>query len=516
MGEYHGRSDILNELQQRVVDKILEPSNYDLLKKLVERADTLDEAIKIAELGTTYRRTGFHFDKKLEKQSDAISYFKKNEELSFITDPEAITHKLIIGDNYPALLNLLVEYKGKIDIIYIDPPYGKDSMGDFAKTNYENAISRDNLLSMLYPRLLLAKQLLSEEGIIFCSIDDKNHAYVKGLFDEVFSEINFIGEYVWHSKLTGGYDNDNINTQHEFILAYARKKQKESLSDEERTDTKYTLQDEDGRFYKWDSLWNIGGLTYSKSLDYAITAPDGSEIYPIGEKGVAFWLWGKNKVERERDKLKFRKDKHGQWKVYKKVYASDTIVSGSILLDQKIVKGNTNGTASIKSIFGSKPFDNPKPVELMKYLIQRADKTDSSVVLDFFAGSGTTAQAVLELNMEDKGGRQFILVTNNEVTKTSPNGIAYDITSKRMKRVMSGEDYDGSRDFKWNDKHEPLGGNLLAVNLAEVSNRESIERKTAFDVIDETLYGLEKLDVNKKIKWVATNFEQTQKRLEEK
>lgn len=516
MNDYIGKDEILKELQQRVEDKILEPSNYDLLKKLVENADTLDEAIKIAELGTTYRRTGFHFDKKLEKQSDTISYFKKNKELSFTTDPDATTHKLIIGDNYPALLNLLVEYKGKIDVIYIDPPYGKDSLGEFAQTNYENAISRDNLLSMLYPRLWLAKQLLSEEGIIFCSIDDKNHAYVKGLFDEVFLEINFVGEYVWHSKLTGGYDNDNINNQHEFILAYAKKKQRESLSDEERSDTKYTLQDEDGRYYKWDSLWNVGGLTYSKSLDYAIIAPDGSEIYPIGERGVAFWLWGKNKVEEERDKLKFKKDKHGQWKVYKKVYASDTIVSGSILLDQKIVKGNTNGTASIKSIFGSKPFDNPKPVELMKYLIQRADKTDSSVVLDFFAGSGTTAQAVLELNREDKGNRQFILVTNNEASNTSPNGIAYDVTSRRLKRVMTGADYNGENNFKWLEKNKPYGDNLLVVDLAEVSNRESIEGKTAFDVIDETLYGQEKLDVSEKIKWVATNFEQTQKRLEEK
>ena len=516
MAEYTGKDGILSDLQQRVEDKILEPSNYELLKKLVENADTLDEAIKIAELGTTYRRTGFHFDKRLEKHSDTISYFKKNEELSFTTDPNTTTHKLIIGDNYPALLNLLVEYKGKIDVIYIDPPYGKDSMGEFAKTNYENAISRDNLLSMLYPRLWLAKQLLSENGVIFCSIDDKNHAYVKGLFDEVFLEINFVGEYVWHSKLTGGYDNDNINTQHEFVLVYARNKEKETLSDEVRTDTKYTLQDEDGRYYKWDSLWNVGGLTYSKSLDYAIIAPDGSEIFPSGERGVAFWLWGKSKVEKEREKLKFQKDKHGKWKVYKKVYASDTIVSGSILLDQKLVKGNTNGTASIKSIFGSKPFDNPKPVELVKYLIQRADKTDSSIVLDFFAGSGTTGQAVLELNKEDGGNRQFIMVTNNEITKTSPNGIAYDITSKRLKRVMTGEDYDGDSSFKWNEKNKPLGDNLLVVNLAEVANFEATEDKTAFDVIDETLYGQEKLSVSEKIEWVAKNFEQTQKRLEEK
>lgn len=186
------KKDLLNELQRRVDDKILEPTNYELLKKLIEKADSLDEAIMIAELGTTYKRTGFHFDKRLEKLTDTIKYFKRNDELSFETDKRQKHHKLIIGDNYPALLNLLVEYKGSIDVIYIDPPYGKDTMGEFAKTNYENAITRDNLLSMLYPRLLLAKKLLSADGTIFCSIDDRNQSYIKALFDEIFGEGSFL------------------------------------------------------------------------------------------------------------------------------------------------------------------------------------------------------------------------------------------------------------------------------------------------------------------------------------
>ena len=186
------KTDLLNELKRRVEDKILEPTNYELLKKLIEKADTLDEAIMIAELGTTYKRTGFHFDKRLEKLSDTIKYFKKNDALSFETDPSKKHHKLIIGDNYPALLNLLIEYKGSVDVIYIDPPYGKDTMGEFAQTNYQNAITRDNLLSMLYPRLLLARRLLSNDGTIFCSIDDRNQAYVKALFDDVFGESSFL------------------------------------------------------------------------------------------------------------------------------------------------------------------------------------------------------------------------------------------------------------------------------------------------------------------------------------
>lgn len=218
------KQEILADLERRVDEKILEQSNFDLLKKLIENADTLDEAIKIAELGTTYKRTGFHFDKRLEKAGQAIAYFKKNDALSFTTDPNAVTHKLIIGDNYPALLNLLIEYKGRIDVIYIDPPYGKDSMGEFAATNYNNAITRDNLLSMLYPRLYVAKQLLSERGVIFCSIDDRNQAYVKCLFDEVFEENGFLFNIARQTK-KGGKTTTTIANNNDYVIAYTRSRE---------------------------------------------------------------------------------------------------------------------------------------------------------------------------------------------------------------------------------------------------------------------------------------------------
>lgn len=213
-------ADLINEIERRVEDKILERENANLLIKLIKRADSLTEAITIAQLGTTYRRTGLHYDKRIEKFGDTIKYFRKNERLSFSDGSDKPHHKLIIGDNYDALLNLLIEYTGKIDVIYIDPPYGKDSMGEFANTNYNNALTRDNLLSMLYPRLVLAKQLLSDEGVIFCSIDDKNQAYVKCLFDEVFEEKNFIGTLIWQSAT----DNNprQISTEHEYIIIVVR------------------------------------------------------------------------------------------------------------------------------------------------------------------------------------------------------------------------------------------------------------------------------------------------------
>jgi adenine-specific DNA-methyltransferase len=166
-----------------------------LLEKLINNADSIDEAISIRSLGLTFKNTGLYYQQKLEKkQSEMIHYLKKNDKMSF--DHGGIKHKLIIGDNYHALLNLLITHKGKIDVIYIDPPYGCDSMGQFADTNYENNITRDNLLSMLEPRLRLANQLLSNEGVIFCSIDDKNQAYLKLLFDEIFGENNFIATLI--------------------------------------------------------------------------------------------------------------------------------------------------------------------------------------------------------------------------------------------------------------------------------------------------------------------------------
>ena len=189
--------DLIREIERRVEDKVLQSSEGELLKKLIRNADNFDEAMNIARMGTVYKRTGLHFTPRIEKPTNMISYFKKNDELSFKDEKSKITHKLIIGENYDALRNLLIQYRNKVDVIYIDPPYAKDSLGEFAKTNYENAITRDNLLSMMYSRLLLAKQLLSDEGVIFCSIDDKNQAYMKCLFDDVFGEAQFVECFSW-------------------------------------------------------------------------------------------------------------------------------------------------------------------------------------------------------------------------------------------------------------------------------------------------------------------------------
>lgn len=535
------KQSLIDEINLRVDDKILERSNADLLIKLINQAETLTEAISIAELGTTYKRTGFHFDKRLEKIGNTIKYFKKNEKLSFSDGSGDVPNKLIVGDNYDALLNLLVEYKGRIDIIYIDPPYGKDSMGEFAQTNYNNALTRDNLLSMLYPRLLIAKKLLSKDGVIFCNIDDKNHSYVKCLMDEVFGETAFLLNVPRITK-KGGKSTQTIAKNNDYILGYTFSNDI-IFSQESKTDlTKYKYEDEfvekRGKYALTQTL-DYNTLQYSKSMDYEIEI-EGKKFYPggslegmkqrhNGNHGVTDWVWrwSNNAVEWGiKEKLFVVKND----RIYTKSYLNCRKKNGKneletidatkayttlSYMDNKF--SNDNGKKELDLIFdtGSVLFKNPKPTSLIYELIKMVSSNDDAIILDFFAGSGTTGQAVLNLNKDYGGNRHFILCTNNEITSTTPNGIAYDVTTKRLKRTMTGECYDGKKDFKWLEKHKPLGGSLDVYDISSVSNAEKIAGKTAFEVIDETLYGKEKFAMLKeKIEWVCENFDGTQRIVE--
>ena len=535
------KQSLIDEINLRVDDKILERSNADLLIKLINQAETLTEAISIAELGTTYKRTGFHFDKRLEKIGNTIKYFKKNEKLSFSDGSGDVPNKLIVGDNYDALLNLLVEYKGRIDIIYIDPPYGKDSMGEFAQTNYNNALTRDNLLSMLYPRLLIAKKLLSKDGVIFCNIDDKNHSYVKCLMDEVFGETAFLLNVPRITK-KGGKSTQTIAKNNDYILGYTFSNDI-IFSQESKTDlTKYKYEDEfvekRGKYALTQTL-DYNTLQYSKSMDYEIEI-EGKKFYPggslegmkqrhNGNHGVTAWVWrwSNNAVEWGiKEKLFVVKND----RIYTKSYLNCRKKNGKneletidatkayttlSYMDNKF--SNDNGKKELDLIFdtGSVLFKNPKPTSLIYELIKMVSSNDDAIILDFFAGSGTTGQAVLNLNKDYGGNRHFILCTNNEITSTTPNGIAYDVTTKRLKRTMTGECYDGKKDFKWLEKHKPLGGSLDVYDISSVSNAEKIAGKTAFEVIDETLYGKEKFaTLKEKIEWVCENFDGTQRIVE--
>lgn len=521
------KQSLIEEINRRVQDKILEPSNANLLIKLIQNAESKDEAINIAALGTTYKRTGLHFDKRLEKMSDSIRYFRKNEKLSFYTDGAKPVNKLIIGDNYEALQNLLIQYRGAIDVIYIDPPYGKDSMGEFARTNYENAITRDNLLSMLYPRLILAKQLLSDEGVIFCSIDDKNQAYVKCLFDEVFGEENFVGMFKWKKKKQPSFASNHIANLIEYILIYAKNEREYGkLSIEKISDsTKKVINIynpmairkfksgvevkgiENGIIQK--GIYTVKTMTVEYLDDVIIE--NGRTKNEINVK--AKFLNTQEKIDSFiESNLLFITEKKGLRRYVSEEEKNNNKAITDLLLDWG---DNQDSEKEIKELFNGKVFDYSKPTKLIKNLIYATMKEDATI-LDFFAGSGTTGHAVLDLNRHDGGNRTFILCQLNEKTDINPNGIAYDVTAKRLKRIMTGECYDGTKDFPWIKDNKPYGGNLDVYEIGSVANFETAEGKSAFDVIDETLYGKQKFTtVKEKIDWVCQNFEKTQKKVEE-
>lgn len=531
------KDDLIARIDQRMADKILEPTNAKLLKKLIRQADNDNEAISIAELGTTYKPTGLHFDKRLERMTDDISYFKKNKALSFHTDDGKPVHKLIIGDNYQALQNLLIQYKGKIDVIYIDPPYGKDSMGEFAQTNYENAITRDNLLSMLYPRLMLAKMLLSESGVIFCSIDDRNQAYVKCLFDEVFEEKNYSGMIIWQKKQKPSYLSPNFASIFEYVLCYTKSKsntfpftlenttkgKKWPINNAGNTRSILSFPERRVTFNLPDGTIKAQNMSEGNIITWLlndVTIKDGININAFSLEGE--WRYSQETLNGILDsedviyiaKLPFRpnhiKD-GGEIKKMKNFLAKDKLSK-----DGYNCETNEDGSETLFEIFNVECFDNPKPVGLIELLVKSTTyENEKARVLDFFAGSGTTGHAVLDLNKEDEGDRMFILCQLNEKTDTTPNGIAYDVTAKRLKRIMTGECYDGTKDFKWIKENKPYGGNLDVYDLATVANFADTEGKTPFDVIDETLYGQEKFQtLREKVEWVCGNFCNAQKNVE--
>lgn len=543
------KKTLIAEIERRVDDKIIENTNAQLIIKLINSAESINEAIMIGELGTTYKRTGLHFDKRFEKLTNTIKYLKKNDKLSFEDDKTKLKHKLIIGDNYDALLNLLVTYRNKIDVIYIDPPYSKDSMGEFASTNYENALTRDNLLSMLYPRLVLAKELLDKDsGVIFCSIDDRNQSYVKCLFDEIFGEKGFLFNVPRITK-KGGKSTVTMAKNNDYILGY-------TLSDdlifeqEEMDLDKYSYEDEyveqRGK-YRVSQTLDYDTLGYVNSLDFPITI-DGITYYPgsvteeeykkrksENPKDGFRWRWSKDLVEFGL-KNKFLCVNKNTGRIYSKTYEKAKIKKENgeyTIIEKKPTKAyttlsyidnqysNDNGKKELDTIFdnSSSLFKNPKPSVLISTLIKMVCDKNDAIILDFFAGSGTTGQSVLELNKEDKenpGNRRFILCTNNEITENNPNGIAYDVTSKRLKRIMSGECYDKSKDFKLaNNKFEPYGNSLDVYEIETVANFERTAGKTPFDVIDETAYDIPKFEnIKDKIEWVCSNFEITEKNIE--
>ena len=369
-----------------------------------------------------------------ERMQEELPVLREVPERALISDSkDAPNHILIEGDNLEALTTLAYTHAGRIDVIYIDPPYNtgnKDFVYNDSFVDREDTYRHSKWLSFMSRRLRIAKQLLSDKGVIFISIDDNEQAQLKLLCDEVFGEENFVANIIWKSKSGGANDTSAIATDHEYALVYCRDIKNLSLNNDKEAivTTSYNKQDEKGR-YSLDRL-DKQSLGYQPSLDFPIIGPDGRE-YVVEHKNPynkkARWRWGKDTVRERYDELVF---------IYPYVYTKnyekkDGQKPRSILIDERFGRTRT-GSTILRSIIGQQNiFTYPKPTNLIIYLLSISTST-TSTILDFFAGSGTTLHATMQLNAKDGGHRQCILVTNNE------NSICENVTYERNKRVIQG------------------------------------------------------------------------------
>jgi adenine-specific DNA-methyltransferase len=416
----------------------------------------------------------FSFNWSGKKEARKLAFLPPEGTLKFSegdgVDEKSTKNILIEGDNLEVLRILQKSYIGKIKCIYIDPPYntGKDFVyKDDFKEPVEKYLQKSgqadeqglltsnpkaggryhaNWLNMMYPRLRLARNLLKDDGVIFVSIDDNEHANLRQIMDEIFGEENFVTNIVWQKKFAPQNDATYFSDMHDFIVVYAKKK-KHSKNDEigwnrnlfPRTDEQnalYKNPDNDPRG-PWQSD-NMTVKTYSKDYDYPIETPNGEVAYPT--KGRC-WFTSKERMKQliEDNRVWFGRNGDGVPRI--KRFLSE-VQSGTVPVTwwkREDFGDNQEATQELRELFNDTgvPFETPKPVRLIKKILELATNKDSGdLVLDFFAGSGTTAQALLEMNKEDNGNRQFILVQVPEPTDNNYYSTIAEVTKERIRRSI--------------------------------------------------------------------------------
>lgn len=371
-------------------------------------------------------------------------------------DWENTKNLYIEGDNLEVLKLLQNSYMGKVKMIYIDPPYntGNDFVyqDDFHQTKQDydlfsgdvneegerlvkntesNGRFHSDWCSMIYSRLMVARNLLSNNGAIFISIDDNEVENLCKICDEIFGESNFVSIINWR-RSGGRQDSKYYAVIHEYIICYAKSIDCFEAGEEIKHGDVYPKYDEvQKRYYKTQLLrkWGSNSLRENRpNLYYPITGPDGSDVYPIiySESAASSaleseiqgrWRWGASTLEKARQegRIEFQRNKFGKWVAYEKIFAPK---EG----EEKTKKYTTwiddvgNGTDSIKKLFSKTVFEYSKSAELVTRFLKMANLEDGEIALDFFSGSATTADAVMQLNAEDKGSRKFILVQLHEIT----------------------------------------------------------------------------------------------------
>ena len=364
-------------------------------------------------------------------------------------------NRIIHGDNLEALKSLLPEFEGKINCIYIDPPYntGKENwvyndnvndpkikkwLGQVVGKEGEDLSRHDKWLCMMYPRLKLLHRLLASNGSIWMSLDENEMFRVRFILDEVFGGFNFVSQIIRETIRGGSGPSNKIRKVHDYLICYAKDKSLLSIAGlNVEAELVFDRQDNKGDYARGRELNKWGASSRredSPSMWFPIKTPDGVDVYPIRNDGTeGRWRWGYKKLidAVNAGDVDFEMRENGTYIAYEKIRSNENRVKAlnTLLLG---TADNASGTKELKHIFNKtkSPFDYPKPSSLLDYILTACSTDSDDVILDSFAGSGTTAHAVLKLNATDGGNRRFILCEMMDYAET--------ITAERVRRVMNG------------------------------------------------------------------------------
>ena len=465
------REDLIVKIEE--IRKYLNTNLYDEnARKLMGYLNELTTQINGQKYGLVFEEHREKIDETLENHLPVLT-----EEKDLFVGNGGEMNFLLEGDNLASLQLLEKTHKGKIDVIYIDPPYNtgnKDFIYDDDFVDSADSFRHSKWLSFMEKRLKIARTLLNEKGVIFISIDDNEQADLKLLCDEILGQDKFAAMFPWRKRTAKSDVPFGISQDYEWILCYANCDFIASVEGKERK--YFETEDFPNRPWRFHDLTTQRTIEERPNSNYTMINPKTGDEYPVNP--IRCWAVTKDTFQQyynenriifpgDYDFLKISKPVLRYWKEDDIEKAGANF--GRIAVSTKFpdtVGMSQDGTKEITEILKEKAFLYPKSLELIKFLLQLSTfNSQFSTVLDFFAGSGTTGHAVLKLNSEDGGHRKFILCTNNE------NGICRDITYQRLKTVIIGKRKDGS---KYSDG---LPGSLkyFKVDFVPVAEKEYYE-----------------------------------------
>lgn len=419
----------------------------DNTAQLLTYISDIEKDIKGKKYGLVFEEHREGIDELLENNLPVLT-----EDTDLFMDNGGQMNFLIEGDNLASLKLLEKTHKGKIDLIYIDPPYNtgnKDFVYDDTFIDGNDTFRHSKWLSFMEKRLAIAKNLLSENGVIFISIDYNEDSQLTLLMNEIFGEGNYIAK-ITRESIKGGSKSKHIRNTNDYVLVYAKNIDKVEFSGYKQEAQELTLMDEKGPYLKGRELnkWGAGSRREdAPSMFFAIQGPNGEDVYPIRNDGSeGRWRLGRQKMfERVNSgDVIFEKRDNGTYIVYEKIRVTKEKIKQftTLFLDNYL---NAKGGEAIKKLFGTMMsiFDYAKPIELVYDLLVMGVVKNNAIVLDFFAGSGTTGHAVMKYNQDFNQNVAYILTTNNQ------NNICKEITYERIKRAIYQENYSaGLKYFK--------------------------------------------------------------------